>query len=148
MSETVVLDFEIKSPIERVWHALTDPATLSQWMMFEIGDFKPVVGHPFQFRSPPVPGWEGMLDGEILEVDAPHRLSYTWVGGPEGLVVHTTVTWTLRHADGVTHLHLEHSGFQSSAKQAIGGARYGWTRMAEKLQAVLEAEGRPGGAGA
>jgi uncharacterized protein YndB with AHSA1/START domain/DNA-binding transcriptional ArsR family regulator len=147
MHETVVLDFDVNSPIGRVWHALTDAATLSQWMMFEIGDFQPVVGHQFQLKSPPVPGWEGILDCEVLEVDEPHRLAYTWVGGPQGLVVHTTVTWTLTESDRVTHLHLEHSGFPSSAKPAIGGARYGWTRMADKLQAVIEAEGRQSGEG-
>lgn len=51
MSETVSLDFELKSPIERVWHALTDPATLSQWTFFETNDFQPVVGHRFHFRG-------------------------------------------------------------------------------------------------
>jgi uncharacterized protein YndB with AHSA1/START domain len=137
MSESVVLDFELKSPIERVWHALTDSATLSRWMMFKANDFQPVVGHTFQFRE--APGWAGVVDCEVTEVDRPHRLSYTWVSGGESTSPHATVvTWTLAEAeDGLTRLHLEQSGFRSEAKQEIGGARYGWMSMLDQLQSLL-----------
>ena len=137
MSETVVLDFELKSPIERVWHALTDSATLSTWMLFKSNDFKPVVGHAFQFRE--APGWTGVVECEVIEVDKPHRLSYTWVSGGESNLKHSTVvTWTLTEAEGgVTHLHLEQSGFRSEARQEIGGARYGWMSMLDQLQSLL-----------
>ena len=137
MSETVVLDVELKSPIERVWHALTDSATLSKWMLFKSNDFKPVVGNTFQFRE--APGWTGVVDCEVIEVDKPHRLSYSWVSGGESNGQHSTVvTWTLTEADGgVTRLHLEQSGFHSEAKQEIGGARYGWKGMLDELQSLL-----------
>jgi uncharacterized protein YndB with AHSA1/START domain len=137
MSETVVLDFELKSPIERVWHALTDSATLSKWMLFQSNDFKPVVGHAFQFRE--APGWTGVVECEVIEVNEPRRLSYTWVSGGEVNPQHSTVvTWTLTEAEGgVTRLHLEQSGFRSEAKQEIGGAKYGWMRMLDQLQSLL-----------
>ncbi len=136
MSETVVLDFELKSPIERVWHALTDSATLSKWMLFKSNDFEPVVGHVFQFRE--APGWTGVVDCEVIEVDRPHRLSYTWVSGGESNLPHSTVvTWMLTEAEGVTRLHLEQSGFRSEAKQEIGGAKYGWMSMLDQLQSLL-----------
>lgn len=139
MSETVVLDVELQSPIERVWNALTDSATLSRWMLFKSNDFQPVVGHVFQFRE--ASGWDAAIDCEVLEVDKPHRLSYTWVSdqvGPSNLQQSTVVTWTLTEAEGgVTRLHLEQSGFASEAKQEIGGATYGWTSMLEELQSLL-----------
>lgn len=139
MSETVMLDVEVKSPIERVWHALTDPATLSKWMLFKSNDFKPVVGHTFQFSD--ASGWGGAVDCEVTEVDEPHRLSYTWVSdqvGPSNLQQSTVVTWTLTEAEGgVTRLHLEQSGFHSDAKQEIGGAKYGWMSMLDQLQSLL-----------
>ena len=138
MSETVSLDVEIKSPIERVWHALTDPATLSKWMLFKTNDFRPVVGHKFQLRD--APGWDGYVECEVLEVDPPRRLSYTWVSPAGERTQYTTVTWTLAPTEsGGTRLHLEQSGFRSDARQEIGGARYGWTHMLEQLQAVLAA---------
>jgi len=137
MSETVALDFELKSPIERVWHALTDSATLSKWMLFKSNDFEPVVGHTFQFRE--ASGWTGVVNGDVIEVDKPHRLSYTWVSGGESNLQHSTVvTWTLTEAEGgVTRLHLEQSGFRSEAKQEIGGAKYGWMSMLDQLQSLL-----------
>jgi len=140
MSETVVLDFELKSPIERVWHALTDSTTLSKWMLFKTNDFKPVVGHAFQFRE--APGWDGSIDCEVVEVEKPHRLSYTWVSEVETNQRHSTVvTWTLTEAEGgVTQLHLEQSGFQTGAKQEIGGAKYGWMSMLDQLQSLLASE--------
>jgi uncharacterized protein YndB with AHSA1/START domain len=137
MSETVVLDFEVKSPIDRVWHALTDSTMLSRWMLFSSNDFKPVVGHAFQFRD--APGFDGSIDCEVIEVNEPHRLSYSWVtSGQDDLPHSTVVTWTLTEAEGgVTLLHLEQSGFRSDARQETGGARYGWLSMLEKLQSLL-----------
>lgn len=139
MSETVSLDVELSSPIERVWHALTDSATLSKWMMFETKDFRPVVGHTFQFRMEPDPNWTVIVDCEVLVVDEPHRLSYTWEVESESH--HTTVTWTLTESeDGGTRLHLEQSGFRSEAKQEIGGAKSGWLHMLEQLRNLLASQ--------
>ncbi|MFD4703347.1 hypothetical protein ACFWM3_00645 [Gottfriedia sp. NPDC058432] len=41
-------------------------------------DIKPVVGHKFNFR---LEQYNLILDCEVLEVDEPNKLSYTWVGG-------------------------------------------------------------------
>jgi uncharacterized protein YndB with AHSA1/START domain len=140
MSETVVLDYELKSPIDRVWRALTDSATLSEWMMFKTNDFKPVVGHAFQFRD--APGYDAVVECEVTDVDEPHRLAYTWTApGQDGQPHATTVTWALAEAEGgVTQLHLEQSGFDPAAKQEIGGARYGWMSMLDQLQGILAPE--------
>ena len=137
MSETVVLDVEVKSPIERIWHALTDSELLAIWMLFRSNDFKPVVGHAFQLRD--APGFDGVIDCEVIEVNEPHRLSYSWVTSGQGALPHSTVvTWTLTEAEGgVTRLHLEQSGFRSDARQEIGGARYGWLSMLDQLQSLL-----------
>ncbi len=137
MTETVVLDFELKSPVDRVWHALTDSATLSKWMMFKSNDFKPVVGHAFQFRE--APGWDGVVDCEVTDVDEPHRLAYTWTApGVDGTSQSTVVTFTLSEKQhGITQLHLEQSGFRTEAKQEIGGAKYAWQGMVEQLQGLL-----------
>lgn len=138
MRETVTLDYELKSPIERVWRALTDPTTLSKWMLFEAINFRPVVGHQFQFRMQPDPSWAVIVDCEVLEVDNPHKLAYTWV--VEAQAHNTTVTWTLTETgDGGTHLHFEQSGFESGAKQELGGAKSGWVHMLDQLQDLLAA---------
>jgi uncharacterized protein YndB with AHSA1/START domain len=138
-SETVSLDFELKSPIERVWHALTDAAALSAWTMFETDDFRAVVGHRFRFRGKADSGWTGVVDCEVLTVDAPRELAYTWAAQMGGTpLAQTTVRWTLTSAaGGVTRLHLDQSGFDRAARQEIGGATYAWRHMVGQLQSLL-----------
>jgi uncharacterized protein YndB with AHSA1/START domain len=113
----IVLDAVYPHPPERVWRALTDPKELAAWLM--PNDFAPVVGHKFQFRVKPQWGWRGIVDCEVLEVDPPRRLSYTWQGDPKYRV--TTVTWSLEPAPDGTRLVLEHRGFRG-----FGGMLLKW----------------------
>jgi uncharacterized protein YndB with AHSA1/START domain len=95
-------------PPERVWRALTDPDVLASWLM--PNDIDPQVGHRFTFRTKPAPGFDGIVRCEVLEADPPHRLVYTWAGGPTKAKP-TTVAWTLSRVEGGTRLTLEHTGF-------------------------------------
>jgi uncharacterized protein YndB with AHSA1/START domain len=123
----ISLDFQFNSSINKVWDALTDSDTLAKWIMEN--DFKPIVGHKCQFRNPQ---WNLIVDCEVLVVDEPYKLSYTWVGGP----IDTIVTWTLKEEDGTTYLHLEHTGFDKE-DQAYNGAKYGWGDKVNELRKVL-----------
>ncbi|WP_243551659.1 SRPBCC family protein [Metabacillus dongyingensis] len=128
MNLTVSQDFNFKSPINKVWNALTDSDTLAKWIMEN--NFKPIVGHKCQFRNEQ---WNLIVDCEVLVVDEPYKLSYTWVGDP----INTIVTWTLKQEDETTYLHLEQTGFEKE-DQAFNGAKYGWAQMGEDLKKVLE----------
>jgi len=124
------LDFQFTSSIEKVWNALTDSKTLAKWIMEN--DFKPVVGHRFQFRTQPTEWWNGLINGEVLIVEEPYKLSYTFASGEEH-----TVTWTLTELeDGKVNLHLEQTGISSD--QAVEGARYGWLNWFNGFEKVLE----------
>lgn len=93
-------------PPRRVWTALTDSRAMAEWLMRN--DFEPKLGHRFQFRTKPAPGFDGVVHCEVTELDPPHRLAYTWKGGS----IDTIVTWTLeRVADG-TRVKFEQSGFR------------------------------------
>src|SRR5690606_1659974 len=131
----VSLDFVYESSIEEVWKALTDSEILAKWIWNN--DFKPVVGHKFQFRAEPNEWWDGIVNGEVLEVDEPHKLSYTWASQGET----TTITWTLKEGpDGTIHLHFEQSGFSEQTKAfpgAIEGAKSSWQQFGEQLKTVL-----------
>ncbi|WP_391209586.1 SRPBCC family protein [Psychrobacillus sp. L4] len=135
MKPDVSLDFQFTSSIEQVWSSLTDLDMLAKWIWDN--NFKPIVGYKFQFRAEPSEWWDGIVDGEVLEVDEPHKLSYTWVSAGET----TTVTWTLsKGADETIHLHLDQTGFSEATKAregAIVGAKYGWTNMGQKLEKVF-----------
>ncbi|NRF94080.1 SRPBCC domain-containing protein [Paenibacillus frigoriresistens] len=139
MSLTLTLDFQYKTSTEKLWSALTDSSKLAKWVAnIHTGqamdnDFKPVVGHRFQFRTQPTEWWNGIIDGEVLIVDAPNQVSYTWVSGGEK----HTVTWTLQDlGDGKVNLHLEQTGISND--QALAGAKYGWGKWCGELEKVLE----------
>jgi uncharacterized protein YndB with AHSA1/START domain len=116
---------------EKLWRALTEKTLLTQWTM--PNDFQPVVGHKFQFRSEPVPGWNGIIDCEVLIVDPLKQLSYTWSSMGADFVVN----WTLTAEDGGTHLRMEQSGFGPEHKAAYQGATYGWKHFLDGLENVL-----------
>jgi uncharacterized protein YndB with AHSA1/START domain len=71
-------------------------------------DFEPRLGHKFQFRTKPAPGFDGIVQCEVLELNPPKRLVYSWCGG--GL--NTQVTWALEAVPEGTRLRLDHTGFR------------------------------------
>lgn len=99
---------------EEVWELLTRPELIAQWLM--PNDFKPVVGHKFQFRTDPRVkfGFDGNVYCEVLEVQPQQRLSYSWKGGPAPgkITLDSIVTWTLAPTTDGTRLLLEHTGFK------------------------------------
>ncbi|MFP7299109.1 SRPBCC family protein [Neobacillus niacini] len=123
------LDFQFKKPIHKVWDALTDSNTLAKWVMEN--NFKPIVGYKCQFRNEEI---DLIVDSEVLVVDKPHKLSYTWVGGP----INTIVTWTLKEENGTTYVQLEQTGFENENIPAFNGAKYGWQYKIEELKKLLE----------
>ncbi|GKU78925.1 SRPBCC domain-containing protein [Paenibacillus sp. L3-i20] len=130
MSLALSLDFQYTASIEKAWSALTDSSKLAKWIAEN--DFKPEVGHRFQFRHQPSEYWDGIVDGEVLTVEAPNRLSYSWATGDE----RHTVTWTLQDiGDGKVNLHLDQTGF--SNVQGLEGARYGWSNWFGGFESVL-----------
>ena len=139
MSNTIRRELVMPQPREQVWQAITDRATLAEWMY--PNDFEPRVGHQFTFRVPgnPKVNFDGLtVQCEVLQCEAPHRLVFSWsVAGP---VANTQVTFRLEPDGDGTRLFFEHSGFdlsQPNGNQAFRGAEYGWSKMLGQLQGVL-----------
>jgi uncharacterized protein YndB with AHSA1/START domain len=134
-SDAIVQEFEYPHPIEAVWTAITDADAISQWLMVTDG-FKPQVGAKFTLSQPGA-AW-GNVEGEVLEVDEPNCIRYTWTNGPE---FNTTVTLSLESTTGGTRLRLQHAGFDrvEGKKQFRPGAEWGWKQfLGENLPAVLD----------
>ena len=142
MSNTIQREILIPKPPAQVWPALTQSATLAEWMF--PNDFEPRVGHHFTFRVPAKPevGFDGLtVRCEVLECDPPSRLVFTWSAGAP--VENTQVSFQLEPDGDGTRLLFEHSGFDLThpfGKQAFAGAGYGWAGMLEKLTNILTAE--------
>lgn len=136
MSESVVIDVQLNSPINKVWSALTTSDTMSKWMLFKQNNFEPKLGHKFQLSG--VEGYDQTIECEVTELDEPHKLAYTWTApGVDNQMSETVVTFTLAEVDGGTSLNLVQSGFRSDARQELGGAKYGWQNMLGELEKIL-----------
>jgi uncharacterized protein YndB with AHSA1/START domain len=124
-------------PVDRVWAALTSSDALAVWLM--PNDFKPVAGHHFTFRTSPAPGFDGIVRCEVLELDPPRRMVWTWAGGN----IDTTVTFTLEEtADAGTRLRMHQVGFHGLGAQLTRRIlASGWPGILRKrLPAYLDTE--------
>jgi uncharacterized protein YndB with AHSA1/START domain len=101
-------------PPEKVWRALTDPALIPLWTYTGAGGrpegFVPVAGTKFRLVAKPKPGWNGIVDCEVLEVDEPRLLRYSWADGNGGGDVTQVAYWLEPRTDG-TRFTYEHTGF-------------------------------------
>jgi uncharacterized protein YndB with AHSA1/START domain len=131
-TRSVVVEREMAHPPEKIWRALTESFLMEEWLMSN--DFQPVVGHRFTFRAAPVPGWNGIIESEVMVVEPYARLAYSW--GTMGM--ENAVTWTLTPTEGGTHLRMEQSGFRADQEQNYKGATYGWRRFIGNLERVVE----------
>ena len=123
---SVIVEREILFQPVKTWRALTQPRLIEEWLMKN--DFKPVVGHRFDFRA----DW-GSVECRVLAVEPNKTLSYTW--GAYGLA--SVVTWTLTPTSTGTHLRMEQSGFRPDQQQAYQGAKHGWPQFFANLEQVL-----------
>jgi uncharacterized protein YndB with AHSA1/START domain len=102
-------------------------------------DFEARVGHKFQFRAKPMGDWRGFVECEVIEVAAPLRLAYTWLGDADWQAP-TIVRWTLDPIEGGTRLRHEHTNLQQPwGLELQAMLSQGWKKMlAEALVTVME----------
>jgi len=131
-TESISFEFDLHHSPEKVWRALTDPALLAQWLL-PVVDLELEPGAAFTFKAPPQPGWDGVVNCRVLEIEAHRRLSCAWVVGD----MDTVVTFTLTPTASGTRLSLVQSGFKPDQKRNFAGARYGWNLMGGKLVDLL-----------
>lgn len=134
MTSTLTLTRDLPFPVTRVWRAVSSGAILAEWLL--PNDFQPVVGCRFTFQSQVMPGWDGVIASEVLEVSPPSHLRFTWVA----LGVMTEVSVRLEAVQGGTRITVEQSGFAEDQARNLAGARYGWTGFLDRLAKVVEAE--------
>jgi uncharacterized protein YndB with AHSA1/START domain len=99
-TRSLVIEREMPHSLEKIWRALTQGPLIEEWLMKN--DFQPVVGHRFNFRTTPMPHWNGVTDCQVLVVEHYERLSYSWNASGEEATkgLKTVVTWTLTPVKG------------------------------------------------
>lgn len=134
-TKSIVVERTMPHAAGKIWRALTEQRLIEAWLMQN--DFQPVEGHAFQFRARPVPGWSGVTNCKVLEVDEPKKLVYAWGDGTESESgLKTVVTWTLTPVDGGTHVRMEHSGFRPQDEGGYRGMGGGWPHILVRLEGV------------
>lgn len=131
-SETLAFELDLPHTPEKVWRALAEPELVAEWLLPAV-NYELAPGAQFEFRAPSQPGWDGVVNCRVLEVQPLRELVYAWVVGD----LDTTVTFTLSPTAAGTKLLIVQSGFTPPQKKNFGGARYGWKMMAEKLVTLL-----------
>lgn len=101
-------------PPQRVWQVLTNRRALAAWLMEN--DFEPHVGHKFRFQESTLPGLDETIDCEVIELEEPKRLSYTWQD--KFMPKPSIVTWILEPQEGGTQLRLEHRILETAVTES------------------------------
>lgn len=139
---SVRLERQLPDPPATVWRALTQREELQSWFPSDVvvdgGEW--VVGATITFRFPPEV-IDVTLTGEVLEVDEPHRLAFTW--GEE------TLRFELWPQDGGTRLVLidelppgaaarNAAGWEACLDRLAGGEPGAWPPRFEAYSAAFE----------
>lgn len=130
-TRSVVIEREMPFPPEKIWRALTEGALIKEWLLEN--DFQPEVGHRFNFRAPPMPQWNGVIDCEVLAIEPNKKLSYRW----DSMGLESVVVFTLAATKGGTLVRMEQSGFRPDQEFAYKGAGYGWQKFIGALERVV-----------
>jgi uncharacterized protein YndB with AHSA1/START domain len=142
MNETysLTVDRVISGPIEKVFDAWLDPASMKQWMKpgamtLSDASTNPVVGGKYALTFT----GDGAIvphEGEYLEIKRPHRIVFTWKSGHAG---DTLVTLDfMKVSERKTKVTLTHERF--AAASARDSHRSGWGTILEKFENTMEAE--------
>jgi uncharacterized protein YndB with AHSA1/START domain len=136
-TQAIVVEYDLPHAPAKVWRALTEPALLAVWLMQN--DMVAEVGRHFTFKAPPIGEWDGVVQCQVLEVEAPKRLVYSWRGGSGNSRLDTVVHWTLEASATGTRLKLEHAGFLPMNRMAFEAMSKGWGgKVAARISEVLQ----------
>jgi uncharacterized protein YndB with AHSA1/START domain len=139
--ETLTLKTTITfdEPIEKVWKGLTDPALVKQYFFGTDlkSDFKK--GSRITFSGE----WDGKAyedGGEILEIDRPKLLKYTYWSSMSGTENkpenYNNITYELAEKDGVTILVIIQDGVKN--QQAAEHSEQNWKSVFDGLKELLK----------
>ena len=142
--DVITSEIHIAAPPERVFQALVDPGQVVKWwggqgegQSFRCTHFHCDLRPGGKWRSLGVDAQDRPFEvsGEVLEVDPPRILAYTWVASWTA-GVKTTVRWELETTDRGTLVRHRHSGLR--AHPELAKSFRGWPRMLGWLQAFVE----------
>ena len=144
MEDAIVMEIEITASPERLFRALTDPEQLVAWWGADgrtvSWELELRVGGRWLSRGKDESCGDYELKGEILELDPPRVLAYTWeesLATPRGMG-RTTVRYELEPTGNGTRVRVTHSGFAN--REALEDYRGDWPGVLNRLRVYTEAK--------
>jgi uncharacterized protein YndB with AHSA1/START domain len=146
--DSVVAEIHVAAPPARVFQAITQPEQLMRWFtdacssakVWEIDARKG--GRWRSANHPSAKSLNGVNEfragGEILEIDPPRLLVYTWhANWHDDPSLATIVRWELHSDDHGTKVKVTHSGLakEKLAREDYGG---GWVGVVKLLKEFVE----------
>jgi uncharacterized protein YndB with AHSA1/START domain len=141
--DAIVSEIDIAAPPERVFKAISDPVEVRRRSPeLDVFEMDPRVGGAWRLEMRPPQPYKGFPfirhEGEILEIDPPRLLVYTWLANfHRDPKLRTIVRWELTPTKSGTHVKLTHSGLAAepeSRKDYAGG----WPGVLEELSQFVE----------
>jgi uncharacterized protein YndB with AHSA1/START domain len=147
-NDSIVTEIHIAAPAERVFKALTQPRELVRWFKNpscpdHLWEMDARLGGRYRYVTEKgtvvVNGVsEFECHGEILEIDPPHLLVYSWIANwHDDKSLRTVVRWELTSDAAGTNVKVTHSGLaqENVARKDYSG---GWPGVLEMLKQFAE----------
>ena len=143
--DTIVSEVDVAAPADRVFKGISDPETVRRRTpnldVFEM-DLRVGGKWRLDIRMPkPYRGVEVIRhDGEVLEIDPPRLLAYTWFANFHTDPKHgSIVRWELTPTKSGTHVKVTHSGLRAEPEASKDYAG-GWPGVLDELRAWAEGQ--------
>ena len=120
--------------IEKVWEGLTSEAAISDWLMHARG-FVAEAGCRFEMSCANEDGDEDIYRCEVLELDPPKRMRWSWVLGGNEARRSTEVEFRLKSKGDGTEVTVFHRGDRD--KKMLERFRSGWPDKLDQLAETL-----------
>ena len=143
----IQFEIEINASPEKVWSVLASKEGMNEWFSKKlIFEFKP----GGRFNMDVTMDGDFTFFGEVVKIDPPHELAFTWTeqeNGKDPWPVSTVVSFKLRPTASGTVVTLTHIGFEALggelARSEYEGHIVGWERSdtLADLKRAVEAAG-------
>lgn len=133
------VDFQIyiRTTPEELWEAITSAEFTRQYFHETAVESDWEVGSPVTYYNA---DRTVAVDGEVLEVDRPHRLSYTWhvlYSEQAAQEEPSRVTWEIEVVEDACRLRMTHDRFPQGSV-VPDGVRDGWPAIISNLKTLIE----------
>ena len=139
--DTIVSEIDIAAPIERVFKAISDAADIRRRTpQLDAYEMDLRVGGKWFLEMQQPYRRQNMIrhEGEVLEVDPPRLLVYTWLANFHDNPGHRSIVrWDLTATQTGTHVKLTHSGLSAEPESAKAYAQ-GWPGVLAELKSFVE----------